>query len=179
MTSGITNHETIMDITLCISKWKANGQIPSTIRLLMRMLRKEVGGSFTERAVKNCCDKQGVVFRRTRAASEREGSYLRGKQAKSVAWTIRQIIHNIESSTGMESGTLLDNGVREALVAIIAGKNVGSDSFADSVDEDTDDAPSWSGPIQPMTDSPADPADATRPTHIARPVGNKNGNGRL
>jgi hypothetical protein len=141
-----TSQATAIHLATHIAEMKAEGLVPSTLPKLMTMLRRDIKEPFNKRAVQQVCEHLNIRFLRKRAKATRKDSYLRGKQAKSVAHTMRQLVVNIEECLGIDSGELLQNGVHEALVRIAAGKNVDSDFFDStpswtSVDTSVDDAP--------------------------------------
>jgi hypothetical protein len=124
-----TTQKAAIALAARISEIKGQGLIPDTLPKLMSMLRKEIAEPFNQKAVQQCCEHLDIKFKRKRSKSARNNSYLRGKQAKSVAFTIRKLVQNIEECIGVDDGELLHSGVREALTAIAGGKNVESDFF--------------------------------------------------
>lgn len=124
-----TSQATAIHLATHVAEMKAQGLVPSTLPKLMTMLRNDIKEPFNKRAVQQVCEHLNITFKQKRAKATRKDAYLRGKQAKSVAHTIRRLVVNIEECLGLDHGELLHNGVREALVAIAAGKNVDHEFF--------------------------------------------------
>jgi len=131
-----TSQATAIHLATHIAEMKAEGLVPSSLPKLMTMLRKDIREPFNKRAVHQVCEHLNITFQRKRSKATRKDSYLRGKQAKAVAHTMRQLVVNIEECLGIDSGELLQNGVHEALVRIAAGKNVDRDFFDSNAEVD-------------------------------------------
>lgn len=138
---GPTTHEIVIELTLRISELKCQNRLPSTRKGLTRLLRSELGSVFSDKAVDTACEKLGIRYKKRRKSSGK----VTGQAAAELCKTLRVLVQNIESECGMESGTLLKNGVGEALTLAIAKRQKPSAALTDpeSVDMADDESQSF------------------------------------